>query len=99
MSAEPWKKWTPDDLLSTAKAEEADGYHAAAGMLRDMAALLEAEQRGERCVLPKEVSGIDISSLTSAKGWACLGGEPLRAGKGETQEAAILDLARKLRAR
>ena len=100
MNAEPWKKWTAEDLRATAKAEEADGYHAAAGMLRDMAALLEAEQRGERCVLPRELKGKELGvwkSLAHSQIVADCGGDEV--GMADTQEAAILDLARKLRSR
>ena len=95
MSEEPWKQWTPEELRQLAGVT----YNPWKCLL-DFAALLEAEQRGERCVLPKEVAGqtIEVWQSLNGKEWVadCRFGKQ---GKGFAQEAAILDLARKLRAR
>lgn len=92
---EPWRKWTPETVRGLCMPEQPMLSDA----LRAFAALLEAEQKGERCVLPPEVRSRPISSAvyTGRRFSAWIGGSLFPEGQGQALEAAILDLARKLR--
>lgn len=93
MSAEPWKKWAAESVRGLCMPEQPVLSEA----LKAFAALLDAEQRGDRCVLPEQVRNIEIIAWRF-KGWhAVKEGTVKPEGQGQTQEAAILDLARKLR--
>ena len=100
MNAEPWKKWTAQFIRDASADAHNTGFPPWADMLEAFAALLESEQRGERCVLPRELKGKELGvwkSLAHSQIVADCGGDEV--GMADTQEAAILDLARKLRSR
>jgi len=98
MSAKPWEKWTAEMLKTQADYMAECNHCTAVAALEAFAALKEAEQRGERCVLPVELLGSRLDVYKCISGcWVAIGGSPSKCGKGETMQAAIEDLARKIK--
>jgi len=95
MSAKPWEKWTVEEI---SRAIESGNLTLLQSVAYAFAALKEAEQRGERCVLPVELFGSRLDVYKCISGcWVAIGGSPSKCGKGETMQAAIEDLARKIK--
>ncbi len=96
MSAKPWEKWTPGEINSCAAFAWREGFGAIADMLQSFAAMKEAEREGKRCVLP---SNACVYWQQAIGYWrAELSGDVVHfEGAGATQQAAIEDLAAKLR--
>lgn len=94
----PWEKWTPDILRHAAENHGADGRPVTPAALLAFAALLQAEREGKRCVLPVDVAYKELESIEVDGVWESWeSGESWPKGKGSTQQAAIEDLAAKIR--
>lgn len=94
----PWEKWTPELLIAQAEYMAECNHYNAVTALEAFAALLQAEREGKRCVLPGEVADKELESIEVDGVWESWeSGESWPKGKGPTQQAAIEDLAAKIR--